>query len=161
MPSRRLLPTAVHEERKVVSVLFCDIVGHEDDAERAVRSGLRIIESLAELNEADPTLGLHVRVGINTGEALVTLGDSPFVGRVAERALLTSLADAVIALDALGRHNERARALLGHGRALMHLGRPGVEGSLREAHRLFTSFGLRPRVAEANALLQASEALAG
>ena len=114
-----------HEERKVVSVLFCDLVGftatsegtdpedvrarirpyherlradiehfggtvekfigdavmavfgapvtHEDDAERAVRSGLRILDSLAGLNDADPRLGLHVRIGINTGEALVTL----------------------------------------------------------------------------------------
>ena len=55
-------------------------VTHEDDAERAVRSGLRIIESLAELNAADATLGFRVRVGINTGEALVTLGARPELG---------------------------------------------------------------------------------
>ena len=125
-------PVAAHEERKVVSVLFCDLVGftaaseaadpedvrarirpyherlradiehfggtvekfigdavmavfgapvtHEDDAERAVRSGLRIIDSLAELNAADTTLGLRVRIGINTGEALVTLGAHPELG---------------------------------------------------------------------------------
>ena len=101
------LPAApVQEERKVVSVLFCDLVGftaasdaadpedvrarirpyhallrqeieryggtvekfigdavmavfgapvaHEDDAERAVRAGLRILEAIAELNAADP-----------------------------------------------------------------------------------------------------------
>jgi class 3 adenylate cyclase/tetratricopeptide (TPR) repeat protein len=114
------------EERKVVSVLFCDLIGftarseradpedvrailrtyherlkkeierlggtvekfigdavmavfgaptaHEDDAERAVRAGLRILEAITELNEEGPDLGLSVRIGVNTGEAVVTLG---------------------------------------------------------------------------------------
>src|SRR5712692_10433192 len=117
------------EERKVVTVLFCDLVGftarsdqadpedvrarirpyharlrleierfggtvekfigdavmavfgaplaHEDDAERAVRAGLRIIEAIEELNASDPGLELSVRVGINTGEAVVALGARP------------------------------------------------------------------------------------
>ena len=39
---------------------------HEDDAERAVRVGLRILQAIGELNEADPWLGLQVRIGINT-----------------------------------------------------------------------------------------------
>jgi class 3 adenylate cyclase/tetratricopeptide (TPR) repeat protein len=121
--------TPVVEERKIVSVLFCDLVGftaaseqqdpedvrarirpyharlreeieryggtvekfvgdavmavcgapmaHEDDAERAVRAGLRILEAIAELNEADPELGLQVRIGINTGEAVVAVGARP------------------------------------------------------------------------------------
>ena len=118
--------SSVQEERKVVSVLFCDLVGftaaseaadpedvrarirpyharlrqeieryggtvekfigdavmavfgapiaHEDDAERAVRAGLAVLEAIAELNEGDPGLELQVRVGINTGEAVVALG---------------------------------------------------------------------------------------
>jgi class 3 adenylate cyclase/tetratricopeptide (TPR) repeat protein len=125
-------PPAVQEERKVVSVLFCDLVGftaasdtadpedvrarirpyhqrlreelegyggtvekfvgdavmavfgapvsHEDDAERAVRAGLRILEAIGELNESDPSLSLQVRVGINTGEAVVALGARPEEG---------------------------------------------------------------------------------
>jgi class 3 adenylate cyclase len=120
------------EERKVVSVLFCDLVGftaasdrqdpedvqarirpyharlrqeieryggtlekfvgdavmaafgapvaHEDDAERAVRAGLAILDAIAELNEADLDLDLQVRVGINTGEAVVALGSRPELG---------------------------------------------------------------------------------
>jgi class 3 adenylate cyclase/tetratricopeptide (TPR) repeat protein len=119
-------PTVGFEERKVVSVLFCDLVGftassdrqdpedvrarirpyhsrvrdaigryggtvekfigdavmavcgapvaHEDDPERAVRAGLAILDAIAELNERDPDLDLQVRVGINTGEAVVTVG---------------------------------------------------------------------------------------
>jgi class 3 adenylate cyclase len=122
----------VQEERKVVSVLFCDLVGftaasehadpedvrarirpyharlreeieryggtvekfvgdavmaafgapvaHEDDAERAVRAGLAILDAIVELNEADPDLELQVRVGINTGEAVVALGARPEQG---------------------------------------------------------------------------------
>jgi class 3 adenylate cyclase len=119
-------PTPVLEERKVVSVLFCDLVGftaaseqqdpedvrarlrpyharlrqeieryggtvekfvgdavmaafgapfaHEDDTERAVRAGLGILDAIAGLNEAEPELDLKVRVGVNTGEAVVAVG---------------------------------------------------------------------------------------
>jgi class 3 adenylate cyclase/tetratricopeptide (TPR) repeat protein len=122
-------PAARLQERKVVTVLFCDLVGftsasesadpedvqarlsayhsmlrteieryggtvekfigdavmavfgaptaHEDDAERAVRAGLRIAEAITELNEQQPGLDLQVRVGINTGEALVNLSAHP------------------------------------------------------------------------------------
>ena len=125
-------PLSGLEERKVVSVLFCDLVGftaaseqqdpedvrarirpyharlrqeiegygatvekfvgdavmavfgapvaHEDDVERAVRAALGILEAIAELNEADPGLDLQVRVGINTGEAVVALGARPEQG---------------------------------------------------------------------------------
>jgi class 3 adenylate cyclase len=126
-------PTSVsHEERKVVTVLFCDLVdstaradqadpedvravlgpyhdrlrteierfggtvekfigdavmavfgaptAHEDDPERAVHAGLRILEAVADLNDADPDLGLAVRIGINTGEVLVSLGARPEQG---------------------------------------------------------------------------------
>jgi class 3 adenylate cyclase/tetratricopeptide (TPR) repeat protein len=120
------------EERKVVTILFCDLVGftaasestdpedvrarirpyhellraeierfggtvekfigdavmavfgapiaHEDDSERAVRSGLRILEAIEDLNEADPAFELRVRIGINTGEGLVALDARPELG---------------------------------------------------------------------------------
>jgi class 3 adenylate cyclase/tetratricopeptide (TPR) repeat protein len=113
------------EERKVVTALFCDLVGftatsesadpedvdqmlnayfamvraviesfggavekfigdavvgvfgvpaaHEDDPERAVRAGLRIVEKAEQL-QALGGQPLLLRVGINTGEALVRLG---------------------------------------------------------------------------------------
>src|SRR5436305_11650727 len=50
-----------------VMAVFGAPVAHEDDPERAVRAGLRILDAIAELNEADPGLSLQVRVGINTG----------------------------------------------------------------------------------------------
>jgi class 3 adenylate cyclase len=128
-PLGETAPAAPREERKVVSVLFCDLVGftaasehadpedvrarlrpyhaqlrqvieghggtvekfvgdavmavfgapvaHEDDAERAVRAGLRILEAIEEMNRSDEKLQLQVRVGINTGEAVVALGAHP------------------------------------------------------------------------------------
>src|SRR6478609_4780549 len=118
-------PAAAREERKVVSVVFVDLVGHtarseqadpedvrallapyhtrartelerfggtvekfigdavmavfgaptahEDDAERAVRAALAVRDGFVEE-------GLDVRIAVNTGEALVTLGARPEAG---------------------------------------------------------------------------------
>jgi class 3 adenylate cyclase len=63
-----------------VMAVFGAPTAHEDDAERAVRAGLRILEAIDELNEADPALSLQVRIGINTGEAVVALGARPEEG---------------------------------------------------------------------------------
>ncbi len=63
-----------------VMAVFGAPVAHEDDAERAVRAGLRILEAIIELNESDPGHGLQVRVGINTGEAVVALAARPELG---------------------------------------------------------------------------------
>jgi class 3 adenylate cyclase/tetratricopeptide (TPR) repeat protein len=57
-----------------VMALFGAPVTHEDDPERAVRAALSIRAAIDRLNEREPGLDLHVRVGVNTGEALVVLG---------------------------------------------------------------------------------------
>lgn len=116
----RIEDVALREERKVITALFCDLVGstalgdsmdhedvdrllrayhavcrrrieahggvvekfigdavvgifgvpaaHEDDPERAVRAALRILKDLEASH-----LPLEVRIGVNTGEALVRL----------------------------------------------------------------------------------------
>jgi class 3 adenylate cyclase/TolA-binding protein len=63
-----------------VMALFGAPVAHEDDAERAVRAALAIQEAMAELRAADLSLDLHVRIGVNTGEALVVLDADPRAG---------------------------------------------------------------------------------
>jgi predicted ATPase/class 3 adenylate cyclase len=63
-----------------VMAAFGAPVAHEDDAERAVRAGLRIVEAIDELNEAQPALDLSVRAAVNTGEAVVALGARPAEG---------------------------------------------------------------------------------
>ena len=57
-----------------VMALFGAPVAHEDDPERAVRAALSIRAAIGRLNDDEPGLDLHVRVGVNTGEALVVLG---------------------------------------------------------------------------------------
>ena len=49
-------------------------VAHEDDAERAVRAGLDLVEVVAALGEDVGMSGLALRVGVVTGEVAVTLG---------------------------------------------------------------------------------------
>jgi class 3 adenylate cyclase len=58
-----------------VMALFGAPVAHEDDPERAVRAALAIRDWAAEQGE-----GLEVRIAVNTGEALVTLGARPSEG---------------------------------------------------------------------------------
>jgi class 3 adenylate cyclase/tetratricopeptide (TPR) repeat protein len=60
--------------------LFGAPIAHEDDPERAVRAALAIRDAVGELNEGDSELDLHVRIGVNTGEALVALGARPIEG---------------------------------------------------------------------------------
>ena len=57
-----------------VVAIFGAPTAHGDDAERAVRCGLGIIETVRGLNDADSTFRLSVRAAISTGEAVVTLG---------------------------------------------------------------------------------------
>jgi class 3 adenylate cyclase/tetratricopeptide (TPR) repeat protein len=63
-----------------VVAVFGAPVAHEDDPERAVRAALAIQEAIAEMNAADPALALEVRIGVNTGEALVALDGRPELG---------------------------------------------------------------------------------
>jgi class 3 adenylate cyclase/tetratricopeptide (TPR) repeat protein len=53
---------------------------HEDDPERAVRAGLRVVQAVDAMARPDGT-PLRVRVGVNTGEALVHLGVEPGSGQ--------------------------------------------------------------------------------
>jgi class 3 adenylate cyclase/tetratricopeptide (TPR) repeat protein len=75
-----------------VMAVFGAPAAHEDDAERAVRAALRILESIDELNESTPGLELAVRAAVNTGEAVVSLaaraerGESVATGDVVNTA---------------------------------------------------------------------------
>src|SRR5438445_2905317 len=57
-----------------VMAVFGAPVAHGDDTERAVRAAIALRDAVAELNAADPDLDLQVRIAVNTGEALVSLG---------------------------------------------------------------------------------------
>src|SRR6187455_2211574 len=63
-----------------VMAVFGAPVAHEDDPERAVRAALAAREAVQELNDANPALDLHVRIAVNTGEAVVALDARPSEG---------------------------------------------------------------------------------
>ena len=63
-----------------VMAVFGAPVSHEDDPERAVRAALAAREAVQELNEANPALDLHVRIAVNTGDAVVALDARPSEG---------------------------------------------------------------------------------
>ena len=63
-----------------VMAIFGAPLAHEDDAERAVNAAFAIRAAVAALNAGDPDLGLRLRIGINTGEALVVLSARPSEG---------------------------------------------------------------------------------
>jgi class 3 adenylate cyclase/predicted ATPase len=56
-----------------VVALFGAPVTRGEDAERAVRAAIAALTAIDALNAEDPTLALAVRIGVNTGEALVAL----------------------------------------------------------------------------------------
>jgi class 3 adenylate cyclase len=135
----------VHEERKVVTVLFCDLVGFT-----------------AASDAADPE---DVRARMLPYYAACARRSSATGGRSKK-----FIGDAVMAVfgawrggAALARVRQRARkrqALLGRGRCLAALARADAEEPLREARELFASMGHKPALAEAEALLGEGEAAA-
>jgi class 3 adenylate cyclase len=56
--------------------LFGAPLAHGDDAERAVRAGLVVRDSVSELASGD----LQIRIAVNTGDAVVSLGARPALG---------------------------------------------------------------------------------
>src|SRR5262249_21162000 len=63
-----------------IMAVFGAPLSHGDDAERAVRAGLRSLESVARLNSDQPGLDLAVPAAVNTGEAVVRIGSLPGSG---------------------------------------------------------------------------------
>src|ERR671936_810374 len=63
-----------------VMAVFGAPVAHGDDAERAVRAGLRVVEAVDELNRERDGHPLEVRAAVNTGEAVIAVGTRPESG---------------------------------------------------------------------------------
>jgi hypothetical protein len=100
-----------------VMAVFGAPVAHEDDPERAVRAALAVRDAVQEMNEADPTLDLHVRIAVNTGEAVVALGARPSEGEgmvagdvvnTAARLQTAAPVDGILVGEAAYRATERA-----------------------------------------------------
>src|SRR5246500_2665874 len=118
---------------------------HEDDAERAVRSGLALIEAVGKLRSEEP---LQVRVGIATG--LVVVGDLVGEGDAQERGIVGETPNLAARLQGLAEPNmvmiaEATRKLLGDLFELHDLGQVDLKG-IGGPVRAFTA--LRARAVE-------------
>src|SRR6516164_1570679 len=71
---------------------------HEDDAERAARAGLAVIDAIGDLATQEP---LNVRIGIATG--LVVVGDLIGAGAAQERGVVGETPNLAARLQALAR----------------------------------------------------------
>jgi class 3 adenylate cyclase len=117
-----------------VLVYFGYPQAHEDDAERAVRAGLALIEAIGKLRVQEP---LRVRIGIATG--LVVVGDIVGSGEAQERGVVGETPNLAARLQGIAAPNtiviaEGTRRLLGNLFELEDLGAKdlkGIEGSAR------------------------------
>jgi class 3 adenylate cyclase len=66
-----------------VMAVFGAPIAHGDDPERAVRAAMAIRQSVRQMSEADERFDLRLRIGVNTGEAIVMVGSDTGEGMVA------------------------------------------------------------------------------
>jgi class 3 adenylate cyclase/predicted ATPase len=103
---------------------------HEDDAERATRAGVAIIDAVVELRREHGT-SLEVRIGIATG--LVVVGELIGRGEARLRGLVGDTPDLAMRLQGLAEPNtivvsESTRRLLGKTFELKALGQQTLRG---------------------------------
>ena len=101
---------------------------HEDNAERAVRAGLAVVEAMRDIAAADP---LEVRIGIATG--LVVVGDLIGEGASQEQAVVGETPNLAARLQALAEPGSvviapATRRLVGDRFGLQALGQHEVKG---------------------------------
>jgi class 3 adenylate cyclase/predicted ATPase len=111
-----------------VLVYFGYPQAHEDDAERAVRAGLALVEALGRLRAQEP---LQARIGVATG--LVVVGDLVGSGEAQERGVVGETPNLAARLQGIAQPNavvvaEGTRRLLGNLFELEDLGGKDLKG---------------------------------
>jgi class 3 adenylate cyclase len=111
-----------------VLVYFGYPQAHEDDAERAVRAGLGLIQAVGGLKSS---VSLQTRVGVATG--LVVVGDLVGSGEAQERGIVGETPNVAARLQGIAEPNtvfiaETTRRLLGNLFDLQDLGSPDLKG---------------------------------
>src|SRR6201993_3241092 len=111
-----------------VLIYFGFPVAHEDDAERAVRSGLDLVDAVATLPAPEP---LQVRIGAATG--MVVVGDLVGSGEAQERSIVGETPNLAARLQAIAEPNtvviaEATRRLIGSLFELRDLGPKDLKG---------------------------------
>jgi class 3 adenylate cyclase len=133
---------------------------HEDDAERAVRTGLELIAAMSALKAASP---LQTRVGIATG--LVVVGDLVGSGDAQERGIVGETPNLAARLQGIAKPDtvaiaESTRKLLGGLFDLQDLGTSEVKG-IAEPVRAYAALRLSSVESRFKALRTATTPLVG
>jgi class 3 adenylate cyclase/predicted ATPase len=111
-----------------VLIYFGYPTAHEDDAERAVRSGLALIDAVAALPAPDP---LQVRIGVATG--MVVVGDLVGSGEAQQHDIVGETPNLAARLQGIAEPNtvviaDATRRLLGNLFDLLDLGPKELKG---------------------------------
>jgi class 3 adenylate cyclase/predicted ATPase len=114
-----------------VLIYFGYPAAHEDDAERAVRAGVALIDAVGTVSAPEP---LQVRVGVATG--LVVVGDLIGAGEAQQRGIVGETPNLAARLQAVAEPNtvviaEDTRRLLGNLFELRDLGPKDLKGIAR------------------------------
>jgi class 3 adenylate cyclase len=130
-----------------VLVYFGYPEAHEDDAERAVRSGLAVINAVARLAVHEP---LTVRLGVASG--LVVVGDLIGTGPAQERGVVGETPNMAARLQALAEPGtlviaDSTRRLTGNLFGYRDLGKHSLKG-FAEAVQLWRVLGPRPSLSQ-------------
>ncbi len=84
-------------------------LAHEDDPARAMLAALAVRDAIADMNADDPSLELHVRVAVTTGEALVRLDARPEQGEGIAAGDVLNTASRLQSAAPVGRDPRRRR----------------------------------------------------
>ncbi|HLW69729.1 MAG TPA: adenylate/guanylate cyclase domain-containing protein [Candidatus Binataceae bacterium] len=86
---------------------------HENDAERAARAGLTILDTIAQLNEQPAHVKLAVRIGIDSGRVVVGVGTGQAVDAFGDTANIAARVQATAAPDSVVVTGETHRLISG------------------------------------------------
>src|SRR5713101_6043837 len=127
-------------------------VAHDDDAERAARAGLAILDAIAQLNQQPTHAQLAVRIGIDSGRVVVGRGEGQVVDAFGDTANIAARVQAAAEPDTVVVTGDTHRLISGLF-IVEELGAQTLKGIERpiQLYRIVRPSGMRGRLAAAAA----------
>ncbi|HLW71021.1 MAG TPA: AAA family ATPase [Candidatus Binataceae bacterium] len=121
-------------------------VAHDNDAERAARAGLAILEAIAQLNEQPAHVKLAVRIGIDSGRVVVGAGAGNAVDAFGDTANIAARVQAAAESDTVVVTGETHRLISGLF-VVEERGAPALKGIERpvQLYRVVRPSGMQGR----------------
>ncbi len=127
-------------------------VAHDNDAERAARAGLAILDAIAQLNQQPAHAQLAVRIGIDSGRVVVGRGEGQVVDAFGDTANIAARVQAAAEPDTVVVTGDTHRLISGLF-IVEELGAQTLKGIERpiQLYRIVRPSGMRGRLAAAAA----------